>query len=133
MSMRLGSADRPARPPRPTPAKRRQTRVTRATDAASADRPLRVAMLSYRSKPHCGGQGIYLRHVSRELAALGHDVEVFSGQPYPDLEPGPRLRTLPSLDLYADENPFRTPGLSEYRDWIDVLEVTTMWTGAFPE
>jgi glycosyltransferase involved in cell wall biosynthesis len=97
------------------------------------DRPLRVALLSYRSKPHCGGQGIYLRHVSRELAALGHDVEVFSGQPYPDLEPGPRLRTLPSLDLYADENPFRTPGLSEYRDWIDVLEVTTMWTGAFPE
>jgi glycosyltransferase involved in cell wall biosynthesis len=97
------------------------------------DRPLRVALLSYRSKPHCGGQGIYLRHLSRELAALGHDVEVFSGQPYPDLEPGPQLRTLPSLDLYADENPFRTPGLSEYRDWVDVLEVTTMWTGAFPE
>jgi glycosyltransferase involved in cell wall biosynthesis len=92
-----------------------------------------VALLSYRSKPHCGGQGIYLRHLSRELAALGHQVEVFSGQPYPDLEPGPLLRTLPSLDLYADEDPFRTPGLSEYRDWIDVLEVTTMWTGAFPE
>jgi glycosyltransferase involved in cell wall biosynthesis len=92
-----------------------------------------VALLSYRSKPHCGGQGIYLRHLSRELAALGHQVEVFSGQPYPDLEPGPLLRTLPSLDLYADEDPFRTPGLSEYRDWIDVLEVTSMWTGAFPE
>ena len=91
---------------------------------ADPDRPLRVALLSYRSKPHCGGQGIYLRHLSRELAALGHHVEVFSGQPYPDLEPGPRLRTLPSLDLYADENPFRTPGLSEYRDWIDVLEVS---------
>jgi glycosyltransferase involved in cell wall biosynthesis len=95
--------------------------------------PLRVAMLSYRSKPHCGGQGIYLRHVSRELAALGHHVEVFSGQPYPELEPGPVLRTVPSLDLYRDEDPFRTPGLREYRDWIDVLEVATMWTGAFPE
>jgi glycosyltransferase involved in cell wall biosynthesis len=92
-----------------------------------------VALLSYRSKPHCGGQGIYLRQLSRELAALGHHVEVFSGPPYPDLEPGPLLRTLPSLDLYADENPFRTPGLREYRDWIDVLEVATMWTGAFPE
>jgi glycosyltransferase involved in cell wall biosynthesis len=95
--------------------------------------PLRVAMLSYRSKPHCGGQGIYLRHLSRELAALGHHVEVFSGQPYPELEPGPLLQTLPSLDLYRDEDPFRTPGLREYRDWIDVLEVATMWTGAFPE
>jgi glycosyltransferase involved in cell wall biosynthesis len=95
--------------------------------------PLRVAMLSYRSKPHCGGQGIYLRHVSRELAALGHHVEVFSGQPYPELEPGPVLRELPSLDLYRDDDPFRTPHLREYRDWVDVLEVATMWTGAFPE
>jgi glycosyltransferase involved in cell wall biosynthesis len=104
-----------------------------APSTADSEGPLRVALLSYRSKPHCGGQGIYLRHLSRELTALGHHVEVFSGQPYPDLEPGPQLRTLPSLDLYADEDPFRTPGLSEYRDWIDVLEVTSMWTGAFPE
>ncbi len=104
------------------------------TDAeAGGDRPLRVAMLSYRSKPHCGGQGIYLRHLSRELAALGHHVEVFSGQPYPELEPGPLLRTVPSLDLYRDDDPFRTPKLSEYRDWIDVLEFAAMCTGAFPE
>jgi glycosyltransferase involved in cell wall biosynthesis len=92
-----------------------------------------VALLSYRSKPHCGGQGIYLRHVSRELAALGHQVEVFSGQPYPELEPGPALRTLPSLDLYRDEDPFRTPRPSEFRDWVDALEVGMMWTAAFPE
>jgi glycosyltransferase involved in cell wall biosynthesis len=90
-------------------------------------------MLSYRSKPHCGGQGIYLRHVSREVAALGHHVEVFSGQPYPELEPGPLLRTLPSLDLYRDDDPFRTPKPSEFRDWIDLLEVGMMWTAAFPE
>jgi glycosyltransferase involved in cell wall biosynthesis len=100
---------------------------------AAADRPLRVALMSYRSKPHCGGQGIYLRHLSRELSALGHHVEVFSGQPYPDLEPGPLLRTIPSLDLYRDDDPFRTPRLREYRDWIDLLEVASMWTGAFPE
>jgi glycosyltransferase involved in cell wall biosynthesis len=100
---------------------------------AAAGRALRIALLSYRSKPHCGGQGIYLRHLSRELAALGHHVEVFSGPPYPDLEPGPLLRTLPSLDLYRDEDPFRTPRPGEYRDWIDALEVAAMWTGAFPE
>jgi glycosyltransferase involved in cell wall biosynthesis len=112
------------------PAAEARSSATSQPDSAG---PLRIALLSYRSKPHCGGQGIYLRHLSRELAALGHHVEVFSGQPYPDLEPGPQLRTLPSLDLYADEDPFRTPGLREYRDWIDVLEVTSMWTGAFPE
>jgi glycosyltransferase involved in cell wall biosynthesis len=101
--------------------------------AGEPDRALRVALLSYRSKPHCGGQGIYVRHLSRELAALGHHVEVYSGQPYPELEPGPVLRALPSLDLYREPDPFRTPRLGEYRDWIDALEVGAMWTGAFPE
>jgi glycosyltransferase involved in cell wall biosynthesis len=94
---------------------------------------MRIAMLSYRSKPHCGGQGVYVRHLSRELAALGHTVEVFSGQPYPDLDPGPVLREIPSLDLYRDPDPFRTPRLGEYRDWIDLLETSLMWGGAFPE
>ncbi|MEU4538588.1 glycosyltransferase family 4 protein [Streptosporangium sp. NPDC023825] len=94
---------------------------------------LRVALLSYRSKPTCGGQGVYLRHLSRELVALGHSVEVFSGQPYPELDEGVVLTKIPSLDLYRDEDPFRTPGLSEYRDWIDLLEVGTMWTAGFPE
>jgi glycosyltransferase involved in cell wall biosynthesis len=94
---------------------------------------LRIALLSYRSKPHCGGQGVYVRQLSRELAALGHRVEVFSGQPYPDLDEGPILRPVPSLDLYRDEDPFRTPKLHEYRDGIDVLETVMMWGGAFPE
>jgi len=94
---------------------------------------LRIALLSYRSKPHCGGQGVYVRHLSRELAALGHTVEVVSGQPYPELDPGPVLTQLPSLDLYRDPDPFRTPRLGEYRDWIDVLETAMMWGGAFPE
>jgi glycosyltransferase involved in cell wall biosynthesis len=96
-------------------------------------RPLRIALLSYRSKPYCGGQGVYVRHLSRELHALGHHVEVFSGQPYPELDPGPRLREIPSLDLYRDGDPFRTPRWNEYRDWADVLETVMMWSGAFPE
>jgi len=97
------------------------------------ERPLRIALLSYRSKPHCGGQGVYVRHLSRELDALGHRVEVFSGQPYPELDPGPGLTRVPSLDLYRDSDPFRTPSWHEYRDWADVLETALMWSGAFPE
>ena len=57
---------------------------------------MRVALLSYRSKPHCGGQGVYVRHLSRELVALGHDVEVFSGQPYPELDEGCGSRRSPA-------------------------------------
>jgi glycosyltransferase involved in cell wall biosynthesis len=74
-----------------------------------------------------------VRHLSRELAALGHHVEVFSGQPYPQLDEGPVLREVPSLDLYRDDDPFRTPRLSEVRDWTDVLETVMMWGGFFPE
>jgi glycosyltransferase involved in cell wall biosynthesis len=94
---------------------------------------MRIAMLSYRSKPHCGGQGIYLRHLSRELTALGHEVEVFSGQPYPVLDEGVTLTKVPSLDLYREPDPFRVPRLSEFRDRIDVEEFLTMCTAGFPE
>src|SRR5690349_11582141 len=95
--------------------------------------PLRIALLSYRGHPHVGGQGVYLRRLSRELVALGHTVEVFSGQPYPELDPGVTLTKVPSLDLYAEPDPFRNPRLSEVRDWIDVEEWARMRTGAFPE
>jgi glycosyltransferase involved in cell wall biosynthesis len=94
---------------------------------------VRIALLSYRSKPHCGGQGVYVRHLSRELVALGHEVEVISGQPYPELDPGVRLTKLPSLDLYREPDPFRTPRPGEIRDAIDVLEVAAMYTAGFPE
>ncbi|WOC11630.1 D-inositol-3-phosphate glycosyltransferase [Gordonia sp. MP11Mi] len=102
------------------------------------DHRLRIALLSYRSKPHCGGQGVYVRHLAREIALLGHDVEIFSGQPYPDLDEaaldaGVTLTKVPSLDLFGEPDPFRTPKLREFRDWIDVIEVAQMWTAAFGE
>jgi glycosyltransferase involved in cell wall biosynthesis len=96
-------------------------------------RSLRIALLSYRSKPHSGGQGVYVRALSRELSELGHRVEVFSGQPYPELDPGVPLTRLPSLDLYREPDPFRTPRPSEFRDWIDVAEWAAMCTAGFPE
>ncbi|HXV92720.1 MAG TPA: glycosyltransferase family 4 protein [Pseudonocardia sp.] len=94
---------------------------------------MRIALLSYRSRPHSGGQGVYIRHLSRQLAALGHDVEVISGPPLPELDPGVALTVLPSLDLYREPDPFRTPRLREFRSWIDVLEWLLMCTGTFPE
>ncbi|MDX2647159.1 glycosyltransferase family 4 protein [Streptomyces sp. PA03-1a] len=99
-------------------------------------RPLRIALLTYKGNPFCGGQGVYVRHLSRELARLGHSVEVIGAQPYPVLDAvgdGVRLTELPSMDLYRQPDPFRTPKRGEYRDWVDALEVGTMWTGGFPE
>ncbi|RKN45854.1 glycosyltransferase family 4 protein [Streptomyces hoynatensis] len=103
------------------------------TTQSGEDRPLRIALLTYKGNPFCGGQGVYVRHLSRELAALGHRVEVIGAQPYPVLDEGVTLTRLPSLDLYRQPDPFRTPRREEFRDWIDALEVATMWTGGFPE
>jgi len=101
--------------------------------AQDGGRPLRIALLSYRSKPHCGGQGVYVRALSRELVALGHSVEVLSGPPYPELDAGPVLTQVPSLDLYREPDPFRLPRLREFRSPVDVLEFALMCTAAFPE
>jgi glycosyltransferase involved in cell wall biosynthesis len=95
--------------------------------------PLKIALLSYRSKPHSGGQGVYVRQLSRELVGLGHQVHVFSGPPLPELAAGVELTCLPSLDLYREPDPFRTPRLSEFRTGTDLLEWLMMCTGAFPE
>ncbi|MFH8343572.1 glycosyltransferase family 4 protein [Streptomyces sp. NPDC018045] len=114
-----------------------------ASAGPDGDRPLRIALLTYKGNPFCGGQGVYVRHLSRELARLGHTVEVIGAQPYPVLDHvdpsragsggAVTLTELPSLDLYRQPDPFRTPKRDEYRDWIDAVEVGTMWTGGFPE
>lgn len=62
---------------------------------------MRICLLSYRSYRYSGGQGIYVRYLSRSLRDLGHEVDVISGPPYPDLDDGIRLIKLPSLDLYS--------------------------------
>ncbi len=95
---------------------------------------MRIALLSYRSKTHCGGQGVYIRHLSHGLVELGHDVEIFSGQPYPELlDPRVRLTKVPSLDMYREPDPWRIPHPSEIRDSIDLLELLGVWTAGFPE
>jgi glycosyltransferase involved in cell wall biosynthesis len=96
---------------------------------------MRVALLSYRGNPRSGGQGVYVRFLSRELARLGHHVTVFAGQPWPALDEadGVNLVKVPSLDLYREPDPFRVPKLSEFRSAVDALEFATVMTGGFPE
>ncbi len=99
---------------------------------ADAER-LRVAYLVYRGNPRCGGQGVYTRHLTGELTKLGHEVTVFSGPPYPELEEGVGFVPVPSLDLYRDPDPFRVPKLREFKSSIDALEFGIMCTAGFPE
>ncbi|MGK2957208.1 MAG: glycosyltransferase family 4 protein [Acidimicrobiales bacterium] len=100
---------------------------------SSQNTPLRIAYLVYRGNKHCGGQGVYTRHLTRALADLGHHVEVFSGPPYPDLDERVALHRLPSMELYEEPNPFRIPWPWEFKTLIDIAEFGLMCTAAFPE
>lgn len=100
---------------------------------ADADGPLSVAYLTYRGKPHVGGQGVYTRHLTKALVDLGHSVEVLGGQPYPELDDRIALTRLPSLDLFNDHYPGRFPAYWELRSRHDLLEVAVFCTGVFPE
>jgi glycosyltransferase involved in cell wall biosynthesis len=97
------------------------------------DAPLALAYLTYRGKPHVGGQGIYTRHLTKALADLGHRVEVFAGQPYPVLDERVPLTKLPSLDLFNDHYPGRFPAYWEFKTRYDFLEVAQFSTGVFSE
>ena len=93
----------------------------------------RVAFLLYRGNPRCGGQGVYTRHLTRELVRLGHSVEVFSGPPWPDLDEGVGFNPVRGLDLYRDPDPFRIPARSEFTSLADVVEFAVMMSAGFGE
>ena len=95
--------------------------------------PLRIAYLTYRGKPHVGGQGVYTRHLTKALVDLGHHVEVFGGQPYPILDSRIPLHKLPSLDIFNDQYPGRFPAYWEIKDWPSFVETAQFLKGTFGE
>ncbi len=99
----------------------------------SPDAPLSIAYLTYRGKPHVGGQGVYTRHLTKALVDLGHTVEVFGGQPYPILDERIAMHRLPSLDLWNDYFPGRFPGHWELKTKADWAEAFSHLRGTFGE
>lgn len=95
--------------------------------------PLRVLLTGYRSHPHVGGQGVYLRELARALRDLGHAVTVASGPPYPELDAGIELVKLPSLDLFETDNAFKAFRPAFLASWADFSEWVTHNTGGFGE
>ena len=94
---------------------------------------MRICLLSYRSNPHCGGQGVYIKHLSRELYNLGHGVDVVSGPPLPRLDHGVNLIALNGLDLYNPDDLFRMPDLQELSDPVNLMEWLGVSSMGFPE
>ena len=94
---------------------------------------LRIGLLTYRGNPTCGGQGVYVKYLSRELKELGHEVEVISGPPYPELAEGIGLRKLPGLDLYNPDHLFKIRKLRDLTSPLNQFEFLSMCAGGFPE
>jgi len=62
---------------------------------------LNIAISSYRSAPFGGGQGIFIYELSKALQSLGHNVDIISGPPYPNLESKINLIRSPGLNLFS--------------------------------
>jgi glycosyltransferase involved in cell wall biosynthesis len=94
---------------------------------------LKIGILSYRSHPYSGGQGIYVRHLSKALQRLGHEVTVLSGPPYPQLDAEIELEKIPSLDLFGVEDRIKEFKFSLLYSPLDLYEWISVMTGGFPE
>ena len=94
---------------------------------------LKIGLLSYRSHPYSGGQGIYVKHLSKALAELGHEVDVISGQPYPELDERVNLVKLPSLNIFEEEDRFRSFKMNYLMNPLSLFEWLSVMTGGFPE
>ena len=92
-----------------------------------------IGLLSYRSHPFSGGQGIYVRHLSTALKDLGHEIHVLSGPPYPEIPNGVNLIQIPSLDLFAVESRLKAFRFKFLFSPIDLIEWIGIMSGGFPE
>jgi glycosyltransferase involved in cell wall biosynthesis len=96
-------------------------------------KPLKICLLGYRSKPHCGGQGIYIKYLSSALAKLGHTVDVISGEPYPELEDTVRLIKMPGKNMFEQESRFFALERKDLKSYTNLREWFGVLTGGFPE
>ena len=92
---------------------------------------MRICLLCNRGNMYCGGQGVYLYYLSRELHRLGHEVHAIVGPPYPQLAEGVIEHRVENLNLFEfgfpKHDPFKifTP--------LNLYDVAVTRVGKFPE
>ena len=99
-------------------------------------KPLNIAILSYRSAPFGGGQGIYVYELSKTLKKIGHNVDVISGPPYPELIADIKLIKLPGLNLFSTfkfRERLKIFFNTENKSLDDWYEFVSTLMGGFPE
>jgi glycosyltransferase involved in cell wall biosynthesis len=93
---------------------------------------MKICLLTYRGNPYSGGQGIYIYYLARELQRMGHEVDVISSPPFPELSEGVTPHYLKSLSIYYREASFRA-NLLKVRNPLDFSELLTTQYGIFTD
>ena len=93
--------------------------------------PLKICLLGYRSQPYGGGQGIYIKYLSKALVEAGHQVDVISGQPYPHVDPRVNLIKMPGMNLF--ETGLGSLSFHHLSSMTNIIEWTGKLTGGFSE
>ena len=92
---------------------------------------MKICLLCNRGNMYCGGQGVYLYYLSRELHRLGHEVHAIVGPPYPQLAEGVIEHRVENLNLFEfgfpKQDPFKifTP--------LNLYDIAVTRVGKFPE
>ncbi|MDB9967625.1 glycosyltransferase family 4 protein [Gammaproteobacteria bacterium] len=92
--------------------------------------------MSYRSAPFGGGQGIYVYELSKALNSIGHNVDVISGPPYPELIADIELIKLPGLNLFSTfkfQERLKIFFHAKNKSLDDWYEFSSILMGGFPE
>ena len=97
---------------------------------------LNIAILSYRSAPFGGGQGIYVHDITKAFSFMGHQVDVISGPPYPNLYEKVNLIKMPGLDLFQTfsfKDRLKIFINKKNKRALDFYEFFSTFFGGFPE
>ena len=95
---------------------------------------MKICLLSYRGNPYCGGQGIYLMYLARELVSLGHEVHVVVGPPYPAEVEGVHIHKIDNHNYFNNRKDFIKPDrpFATFQP-LNFYEFIVSKMGIFPE
>jgi glycosyltransferase involved in cell wall biosynthesis len=95
---------------------------------------MKICLFCYRGNPYCGGQGVYLYFLSRELARMGHSLTILVGRPEPWPMPWAKTILVENLNLWGVRNNIISPS-APWRIFrpLNFFEFFATRFGFFPE
>ena len=96
---------------------------------------LKIGLLSYRSDPFSGGQGIYIKNVSEALKNRGHEVTIFSGNPLPIVSNKIKVVEINTPGYFETFNSFERFKIfqAQEKTRLDLWDFIETFTGTFTE